>query len=126
MNRPLLTLFLTITAGAAFTIHAEFPPVNPAASPEAKAVLHYLYELTGNGILVGVHGFNMDPDKAPELMKEQTGKYMAYYDNDFRYGKKLDYYRPKCIEEVKFRYLEQHTIVGFMWHMTRPMDSESL
>ena len=36
------------------TVHA-IEPVNPDASPEARAVLDYLYEMKGKGLLAGQH-----------------------------------------------------------------------
>lgn len=47
-------------------------PVTPNASPEAKALLRYLYDVKGKVVLAGQHGID-----ETEYIHELTGKYPA-------------------------------------------------
>ena len=49
-------------------------PVNPHATPEAEALLAYLYEIAGNGIITGQHT-QTNPMEERAYIHELTGRY---------------------------------------------------
>ncbi len=105
--------------------HSAHPPVNPNATPEARAVLQYFYEISGKGIVAGVHGQNWDPDNMFDLVKDETGKYPGFYSGDFRYGKDLENRRRLVVDEMKEKWHQDKVICSLMWHSTRPLDPET-
>lgn len=73
-----LFILLCLILGAA-GLWANTPrPVTPNASPEAKALLNYIYSIKGEKILSGQQGM-----QEPEYIKEVTGYYPAIKGHDF-------------------------------------------
>lgn len=78
-----LLLALALAASAlAQAWQAEVPsrpvaavPVNPAATEEAKAVLNYLYSVSGKEIISGQHDYLESPDEWNEKVYRLTGGY---------------------------------------------------
>jgi len=100
----------------------QFDPVNANATPEAKALLSYLYSISGKGIVSGEHVFVGAPDMYvySDYVKALTGKTPKLLGFDF-----INYYKegnPELlIKEVYEKYLEGH-IIALMWHTGRPQD----
>lgn len=59
--------------------------VNPDASPEARELLDFLYEIQGRYILSGQHNFISTGSKYTDLIKEKTGRYPAVWGSDFSF-----------------------------------------
>jgi mannan endo-1,4-beta-mannosidase len=59
--------------------------VNPEASPEARKLLDFLYEVQGKHILSGQHNFISTGSKYTDLVKERTGKYPLVWGSDFSF-----------------------------------------
>ena len=59
--------------------------VNPDASPEARKLLNFLYEIQGEYILSGQHNFISTGSKYTDLIKEKTGKYPVVWGSDFSF-----------------------------------------
>jgi len=108
----LLMLFL---AGQSFA--QPFQPVNKNATPEAKALLAYLYSISGKSILSGEHGNN----RCLDSVKSITGKYPAIWGSDFIWsgpgggGQRV-------VNEAISNYKKGY-IIALMWHQGRPMDN---
>lgn len=106
---------------------AQTAPVTPNASPEARALLSYLYSISGRYTLSGQHNFAntvaMWTDRAYDL----TGKYPAVYGQDFGFQSGADkdstLGRPAAIEEMR-RQHRNGAIVTLTWHAVRPTDDE--
>ncbi|HTX35856.1 MAG TPA: glycosyl hydrolase [Bryobacteraceae bacterium] len=102
-------------------------PVNPNATPEARALLKSLCALSGKGILAGQHNFpnqrNLDTDKVFGI----TGKYPAIWGSDFGFtdGEDKDsiIHRDLMIEEAK-KQAAAGSIIYLCWHMLRPTEDE--
>jgi hypothetical protein len=58
-------------------------PVNPNTTPEARALLKKLCDLSGKGILTGHHNFPNNGSQHSEKILEITGKYPAVWGSDF-------------------------------------------
>lgn len=119
-----MALLIAVSA-AAQTPTCE--PVNPDATPEARALLKKLCALSGKGILTGQHNFpnqrSLDTDKVREL----TGKTPAIWGSDFGFtgGEDKDsiLHRDLMIEEAK-KQAAAGSIVTLCWHMLRPTEDE--
>jgi mannan endo-1,4-beta-mannosidase len=116
---------MVVGAALMFSCWGYNPPVSPGASPEARAVLRYLYDISGTGILGGVHGQNWDPYAMPELVEEETGTYPAFYSGDFRYGNDLDNRRRMVVEAARDHWKNGTSIVSLMWHVTPPLEENT-
>jgi mannan endo-1,4-beta-mannosidase len=102
-------------------------PVNPDASPEARALLKTLCGLSGKGILTGQHNFPNDLSKHSEKVNEMVAKYPALWGSDFGFldGEDKDSiaHRDLMIEEAK-KQAAAGSIITLCWHMLRPTEDE--
>lgn len=105
----------------------EIAPVNPNASPEARALLQYLYSISGKATLTGQHNYPNHISRWTDRAFNLTGKYPALYGQDFGFsaGEDKDSVeaRPALIEEAKRQY-QNGAVVTLTWHELRPMDDE--
>ena len=80
-------------------------PVNPNATPEARALLKTLCSISGKGILTGQHNFPNNMSQHSDKVLEITGKYPAIWGSDFGFldGEDKDsiIHRDLMIEEAK-------------------------
>ena len=118
-----LTLLIIIS----FISIAAQQPVNPEATPEARALLQYLYDISGKQTLSGNHNYIYRPDQYTREVQQITGKTPVIWGNDFsfRSGKeqnKLN--RPAMIEEAVKQW-ENGSIITLMWHAVRPVDDDN-
>ena len=106
---------------------AQAPPVNPHASPEARALLDYLYSISGQYILTGQHNYPNTIAKWTDRAYDFTGKYPAVFGQDFGFqggdDKDSTLARPALVEEAMRQY-RNGAIVTFTWHAVRPTDDE--
>lgn len=61
-------------------------PVNPKATPQAKEVLQFLYEISGKYTLAGEHNFSSDLEKYDRVVFEMTGKFPVIWGSDFSFN----------------------------------------
>ena len=117
----LLLLSSTLLAARAAT------PVNPHASPEARALLEYLYSISGQNILTGQHNFPNTIANWTDRAYDFTGKYPAVFGQDFGFqgGEDKDSVlaRPELVAEAMRQY-RNGAIVTLTWHAVRPTDDE--
>lgn len=102
-------------------------PVNPNATPEARALLKTLCDVTGKGILTGQHNFPNQRDLDTNRIFEATGKYPAIWGSDFGFtdGEDKDAitHRDLMIAEAK-KQSAAGSIIYLCWHMLRPTEDE--
>lgn len=111
----------------AIPLWAQPAPVNPNASPEARALLSYLYSISGKYTLSGQHNYANTVAVWTDRAYDLTGKYPAVYGQDFGFESGADkdstLGRPAAIEEAK-RQHRNGAIVTLTWHAVRPTDDE--
>jgi len=102
-------------------------PVNPSATPEARALLKTLCAVSGKGVLTGQHNFPNQRSQDTDRVFGITGKYPAIWGSDFGFtdGEDQDsiVHRDLMIEEAK-KQAAAGSIVYLCWHMLRPTEDE--
>ncbi|GLB51298.1 hypothetical protein NBRC110019_03370 [Neptunitalea chrysea] len=114
-----MRIFTFILLFVSISIHAQ-SPVNPDASDEAKALLHYISNLNGH-ILSGQHSYNHDPAQYYDVVTNITGKKPAIWGADL-YWSGNENPGDKVVEEAIKKHNEG-AIITIMWHVGRPMDN---
>ncbi len=102
-------------------------PVNPNASKEAKALLDFLYQISGKYILSGHHNWINLPTKYNEEVKQLTGHYPVVWGSDFSFhfrGRDPEVVRQGMIDKAIELYQQGH-IITLMWHCCYPTDGDS-
>jgi mannan endo-1,4-beta-mannosidase len=102
-------------------------PVNPHATPEARALLTYLASISGQGIVTGQHNYPNTGAHYTELAFSITGKYPGLFGQDFGFSGSDDkdsvLSRQAMILEAERQY-HNGAIVTLTWHAVRPTDDE--
>lgn len=102
-------------------------PVNPNASPEARALLRYLYSISGRYTLAGQHNYPNTIARWTDRAYDFTGKYPALFGQDFGFEGGIDkdsvLARPALVEEAK-RQWRNGAVVTFTWHAVPPTQDE--
>ncbi len=106
---------------------AQPAPINPHASPEARALLAYIDSISGKGTVTGQHNFPNDGSKWTDRVLDLTGKYPGLFGEDFGFSAGEDkdsvLSRPAMIEELK-RQWQNGALIALTWHGVRPTDDE--
>lgn len=112
----LFALFLT-----SCSLFAQpFAPVNSSASPEAKKLLAYLYEIDDAYTLAGQHNYNHEMNRYTLKAQEIGGRYPALWGTDFLWNGGQD--PGQMIVDEAIEKHKSGAIVTLMWHAGRPMD----
>jgi len=102
-------------------------PVNPHASPEARALLRYLYSISGRYTLAGQHNYANHIARWTDRAYDLTGRYPALFGQDFGFEAGADkdsiLARPELIAEAG-RQWRSGAVVTLTWHAVRPTDDE--
>ncbi len=121
-----LTAFALVSLLSAQTAPNPIP-VNPHASPEAKALLKYFYSISGKYILSGQHNYPNHIARWSDRTYDFTGKYPVIFGQDFGFsgGEDKDSVeaRPAVIAEVE-RQWKKGAIPTLTWHSVRPSSDE--
>ncbi len=117
MRNPVLLCFLF---SAALCQAQSFPPVNKKASPEARRLLEFLYEIDDEHTLAGQHNYNHEMSRYTNKAQEIGGRYPAIWGTDFVWSGATDPGQ-KIVDEAIAKH-RSGVIVTLMWHAGRPMD----
>jgi mannan endo-1,4-beta-mannosidase len=102
-------------------------PVNPHATPEARALLAYLYSISGKGTITGQHNYPNTGSRWTDMAFDLTGKYPGLFGQDFGFSggddKDSVLSRPAMIEEVERQY-RNGAVIALTWHAVRPTEDE--
>lgn len=110
-------LLLATAANAA----AQAPaPVNPRATAEARQLLAYLYQISGQKTLAGQHNYNEQPERFTLRAREIAGRAPIVWGTDFIWRGTQDPGAGIVAEAI--RKARDGYIVTLMWHAGRPMD----
>ncbi|QFU77331.1 glycosyl hydrolase family 26 [Halioglobus maricola] len=106
---------------------AQLKPVTPDASPQAVALLEYLYEISGEEILTGQHNAPLNGSNRLAGMHKQTGEYPAVFGQDFGFSEPGSWdginFRQNIVDEAIRRHREGF-INTLMWHAVVPTQDE--
>ncbi len=102
-------------------------PVTPNASPEAKALLKFLYDISGKHTLIGQHNFAGVHELSTESAARSLGKTPALYGTDWGFSRAGDidsiYARPNTVKELIKQY-QLGSIIAICWHEVPPTADE--
>ncbi len=103
------------------------PPVNPQATPEACALLDFLYRISGRQTLTGQHNF---PDRqlySTGLAAARDGKTPALYGTDWGFAavgdKDSAYVRHRTVRTL-IRQWQDGSVIAVCWHAVPPTEDE--
>jgi mannan endo-1,4-beta-mannosidase len=112
-----------VAVGAA----AEPVPVTPKASPEAAALLDFVYSLSGEHTLTGQHNFPNTRDESTLRMARIYGKTPAVFGQDFGFAAPGDKdsvaARPAIVAECE-RQFSRGAMITLCWHAVPPTANE--
>jgi len=125
-----ITLIFTIIFIFATLIYGSdknLKPVTPNASPEAKALLDFLYRISGKYILTGQHNYPNTRDRNSQFASKYIGRTPVVWSTDMGFAKEgdTDSYlaRPDIVEEAK-RQHQIGSIITICWHAVPPTADE--
>ena len=102
-------------------------PVNPDATPAARALLREIDSVSGHATLSGQHNFPNTVSRYSDRIYELTGHYPAVFGQDFGFSagedKDSTLSRSAMIEEV-IRQYRAGSVIALTWHSVRPTDDE--
>ncbi len=102
-------------------------PVNPNATPEARALLAYLNSISGKATIAGQHNYPNVGARWTDMAYDLTAKYPGLFGGDFGFSggedKDSALARPAMIAEAERQY-NNGAVVTLTWHEVRPTDNE--
>lgn len=101
----------------------EHAPVTPDASPEAKALLHMLYQISGRQTLSGQHNDAERPGANTDIAARLTGQAPAVYGEDWGFGAEAAARRHAEVQELIGEWRAGH-IIALCWHEPPPTMDE--
>jgi mannan endo-1,4-beta-mannosidase len=128
-QKPLwhITALLFIGTSVLSASDGQTEPVTPNASPEAKALLKFIYSISGKYILPGQHNYPNTKDRNSQFATKYIGKTPPVWSTDWGFAEDgdTDSYlaRPDIVEEAK----RQHrlgSLVTICWHAVPPTADE--
>lgn len=126
--KPLRLLLAAAAWLVAAAGHAQAPPIDPQATPEARQLLAYLYKVQGHKTLSGMHNvlgrMSANTDKVHAL----TGKYPAVWGGDFGFADSTHdidniRYRPLLVAEIKKQH-RRGAVIVLSYHQANPAIGE--
>lgn len=127
MNHIILTAFAFLQAFCLSAFGQQAEPVVPNASPEAKALLQFLYSINGKYTLTGQHNFPAAADKNSTFAARYSGKAPVIFGTDFGFAKAGDkdshLLRESLVKEAERQY-KKGAIVALCWHAVPPTANE--
>ncbi|MEO0900029.1 MAG: glycosyl hydrolase [Bacteroidota bacterium] len=133
MAEKIISFLLILTLTSMFSTSSfgqqnrSIKPVNPNASAEAKALLQYLHEISGNATLSGQHCPPLLGSKRLSVVHRLTGNYPAVFGQDFGFSFPGYWdginYRQNIVDEAIQRHRDGF-IITLMWHAVPPTMDE--
>lgn len=123
----LTALLLTVFFLGSFLKASAQEAVSPGASPEAKALLGFIYSISGSYTLTGQHNYPNTKDRNSQFASEYSGMTPAVWSSDMGFAEDgdTDSYlaRPDIVKEA----IRQHSlgsIITICWHAVPPTADE--
>lgn len=102
-------------------------PVTYNASPEARALLHYLYAISGKNTMTGQHNYAAEQEFSTNLATSMSGKTPALYGTDLGFAMAGDkdsaYVRHETVQELIKQWHAGH-VIALCWHAVPPTMDE--
>ena len=122
-----VVLPLAFLSRAAGEDSAAIEPVTPNASPEVRAVLQMLHDISGHYTLTGQHNYPNTRSRNSEFAARYIGKTPAVFASDWGFAKAgdTDSYlaRPDIVQEA-IRQHQRGSLVAMCWHAVPPTADE--
>ena len=112
---------LIFTLAVAFVTAQD--PVTPNASPEARALLKYLYTISGKHILAGQHNFPNSGSRNTDFAAGFIGKTPPVWSQDFGFAAEGDKDSYLARHEIIKEAIRQHRngyLITLCWHAVPP------
>jgi len=111
----------------AFPAADDVQPVTPDASPEARAVLQMLHDISGKYTLTAQHNYPNTKSRNSEFAAKYIGETPAIFASDFGFAKAGDtdscLARPDIVQEA-IRQYRNGSLVDICWHAVPPTADE--
>jgi mannan endo-1,4-beta-mannosidase len=105
----------------------EHEPVNPNATPEARALLKFLYAISNKHTLLGQHNYPGHLGYYTQMSADIYCKTPSMYGTDWGFAaagdKDTAYTRRELVQELIARHRDG-AIIALCWHQVRPTDDE--
>lgn len=103
-------------------------PVNPKATPEARRLLEFIYEIQGNYIISGQHNYLGKMSVYSDSIYLLTGKYPGLWGGDYGFADSTHdidniKYRPLLVPEIIKQY-ERGSLITLTYHQADPTIGE--
>ena len=122
-----LVVFLSAFSLSVSAQTTGIKPVTPNASPEAKALLQFIYSLQGNHILTGQHNYPAAGNKNSTFAADYSGKAQVIWGKDFGFAKAGDkdsyLLRNELVKDAEEQW-KNGSIVALCWHAVPPTATE--
>ncbi len=108
---------------------AESAPVTPDASPEARALLKLLYDVSGHHTFTGQHNYPNVKARNSEFAARVLGKTPVIFGTDMGFAKPGDtdsYLARPDIVQTCIREHQQGSIIALCWHAVPPTADEPI
>lgn len=126
---PVRRLAVLLFLSALATLAPGAGPVTPNASPEARALLQLLYELSGRHTLTGQHNYPAIRDRNTQFASRYTGRTPAVFSTDWGFAGEGDtdshLARPDIVQEC-IRQHRRGAIITICWHAVPPTADEPI
>jgi mannan endo-1,4-beta-mannosidase len=120
-------LLLFYTVFSSLIAENTIKPITPKSSPEATALLKFLYSISGKYTLTGQHNYPNTKDRNTRFAAQYIGKTPAVFSTDWGFAKDSDtdsyLARPDIVAEA----IRQHqlgSIITICWHAVPPTANE--
>ncbi len=124
-NLAVILLFSTSLFGQT----TPMKPVSPNASPEAVALLDYIYSISGKYLLTGQHNYPNIKNRNTLFVKNYVGKTPVIFSTDWGFAKDGDkdsyLARPDIVKEA-IRQHKMGSIITICWHAVPPTANEPI
>lgn len=127
LHRSSLALVLSLVVTSSAWADEVRTPVDPQATPEARALLKYLCDISGNHILSGQHNYPNVRDRNSQFAARYIGKAPVVFSTDWGHADEssTDSYlaRPDIVAEA-IRQHQRGALVTICWHAVPPSADE--
>jgi mannan endo-1,4-beta-mannosidase len=125
----LLTIIIGIYSSSIYGTDDTTQPVTPNASPEAKALLKFIYSISEKYMLTGQHNYPNVKLRNTEFAASYIGKTPVIYSTDWGFAKDGDTDSHLARPDIVKQAIEQHrkgALITICWHAVPPTADEPI